>query len=112
MKTLQIISILSLSILSVTAMPQQKKAAKKKPSVNQTKGREQQQGGPGVFGTTYSIRGYFNNFNISLDKAWYDVAVPAGYALLPQRTKSFFTRIGASRTLLPVHRACREMGFQ
>ncbi len=89
MKTLQIISILSLSILSVTAMPQQKKAAKKKPSVNQTKGREQQQGGPGVFGTTYSIRGYFNNFNISLDKAWYDVAVPAGYALPPQRTEKF-----------------------
>ena len=90
MKTLHIITIIGLGLFSVVAMPQQKKTPKK-PPVNQTKGREQQLGGPGVFGTTYSIRGFFNNFNISLDKAWYDVAAPAGagYGLLPQRTEKF-----------------------
>ena len=93
MKKFSIISVLGLGILSVAAMAQQTMPPSEpqvnQTPVNQTKGREQQLGGPGVFGTTYSIRGYFNNFNISLDKAWYDVTVPAAYGVLPQRTEKF-----------------------
>ena len=90
MKLTSMLSIIALLGVSSYALPQQKKAPKKPvPPNNQTKGREQQVGGPGVFGTTYSVRGYVNNFNISLDKAWYDVAAPSGYGTMPQRTEKF-----------------------
>ena len=90
MKFTSLVSIIVLLTASSIAVSQQKKGQKKPtPPNNQTVGRAQQVGGHGVFGTTYSIRGYFNNFNISLDKAWYDVVAPAGYGTMPQKTEKF-----------------------
>ncbi len=82
MKTASIIALLSLTIGSFGAISHQKKATKKPATQNQTKGHSQQLGGPGVFGTTYSVRGYVNDFNVSLDKAWYDVSVPVAFSPL------------------------------
>ena len=87
----RLIFLIALSAISVDAYSQKKASPPKKvvPAANQTKGRAQQAGGPGVFGTTYSLTGTIDNFNASLDKAWYDVAPPAATQAYPRLNEKY-----------------------
>ena len=95
MNPLTLVALLAISGAHSSSAIQKKKPVKPpvKPQINTTKTQQQQVGGPGVFGTTYSIVGTTNNFNISLDRAWYDVASPAStQGFIPTTEKLLYTK--------------------